>query len=430
MTVMFYRAAFFVAFLGIAHALFGQWTVIDTFASHTQWSYEVDFQLRPVSDGSLYYFYTDDPPSPSTEAEVRVYKTLNDGENWSSVLSYNDFSYQAYDLEFPHSDTGFFTFNYMSMANLVRTNSGGNNWTAINYFDGPADICFINGSKGYGVFGDRFMRYENDTMQVVDTLDWSLWTAKAAFNSQQTGYMICSMAYGEEQNKVIRTIDDGESWQLVLEDDERIFYDIQAPSENSCYIGCDDGHMYKSDDKGETWQLITLGSVSNVISVCFLDDETGYALDAGHTVHKTSDGGASWTQQQLPDFLTGVRQINMVSDSIGYVHASISGYEQLEVLVKTSNGGITSSPETRASQTDIQVFPVPFADAITIRLPGDHWNGGRIDLLNLQGKRVYQSGEFHGPETILDLSFLEPGVYCLIIGSKSLTSVRKIIKGP
>ena len=235
--------------------MFGDnWSVVDTFAQHEQWLYPVSFALHAVEEGILYYRFTADPPTPSTEANMKILKTTDDGQTWTTILDYFDYSYQDYELEFVHPDTGFFTFNYMGFIHVKRTNDGGASWQYLNYdyLDAPQTICFKNGSKGYGQYMDKFMRYENDTFRVVDTLDWYITQSKLGFTDNQCGYMIGKLTFTGKVEHVLRTLNDGDEWQVSLHDPERTFHDVEVPSETESYVSCDSGWIYKTDDQGET----------------------------------------------------------------------------------------------------------------------------------------------------------------------------------
>ena len=415
-----------VSLFCLLQSVCGQWSVIDTFAWHPQWLYPVDYQLRPADDGTLYFFYTDDPPSPSTEAELRIFKTLNDGADWSSVLSYYDYSFFGYDLEFPHPDTGFFTFNYMSNTNLVRTTNGGGAWDPVNYVDGPRDVCFISGLKGYGVDGNKFMRYGNGTMLVDVTLETYTFGARVAFDHNSTGFMIYTDDYALPVHKVQRSLDDGDSWEVVLEDADLTFYDIDSPHEAVCYIACSGGLLYRTIDAGNSWELISTGSASAIRSISFLDGETGYALDAAHVVHRTGDGGVTWSAQGLPAYISEVKRIEMINDSIGYIHGAIAGYDQLEVLLKTTSGGMVGIVDQEVSNIRFDVYPVPCRDNLLISFGEEVHEGLIIELTDMAGRPVLRRESLPESPVILNLAGLDPGLYLLKVNNLYTERVLKL----
>ena len=149
-------------FLFFSVSTFAQWAVIDTFFSYDQVSNSYfNLYVRIIDNGVIAFTYTYDTPSYSNPVNMYVIKTINDGLSWSYIWGGTDFSYSGYDLQFPHPDTGFFSYNYNSHVTIERTTDGGGSWEFITGF-GPSVMFFLNGTKGYGTDGPVFQRYENN----------------------------------------------------------------------------------------------------------------------------------------------------------------------------------------------------------------------------------------------------------------------------
>jgi hypothetical protein len=72
----------------------------------------------------------------------------------------------------------------------------------------------------------------------------------------------------------------------------------------------------------------------------------------------------------------------------------------------------------------LKVYPNPVSDRITVEYPGMR----NISLVNMQGRQILVL-EFPPSENkVIDLSFVEPGIYFLRIDSEHGTEIRKIIK--
>ena len=406
-----------------------QWVVIDTFALQlTNPNYDVSLRVRFINDGTIAYSYTADPPTPSTEADMRVYKTTNDGISWGNILSYFDYSYEDYDLQFPNADTGFISYNYMSHVTIERTTNGGQSWEFITGF-GPSSMFFINGQYGYGSDGPVFMRYENNSFIDIDTLSFLPLNQKIFFTKNMIGYRIYSIGYNQPRRYLIRTLDNGESWDVVLDNDIRRFYDIVAPSDSVCYIACDSGYMYKTVDIGENWTILNLNTNANVLSISFLDDANGYALCSNKIVYKTDDGGNSWLYQTLPSNIATVFSIRMINENVGYIYAEDTQTSPLEirVLIKTENGGFTGLAKKNENKNIIKTYPNPFNNHLNVELESEY---EEIEICDLNGLTVYSQKLTQNNNQILkiELGNLDSGIYFLKIKTSDNYLIRKLIK--
>jgi hypothetical protein len=171
-----------------------------------------------------------------------------------------------------------------------------------------------------------------------------------------------------------------------------------------------------------------LGTQADIRSISFLGPGTGYALDDEKVIHYTDDFGVSWTQHELPGIIDGVRTIKMINDTVGYVHAIIAGYEQLEVLLKTQNGGITPVEEAQPWIEGVKIFPSPFCSRLHVKYDDHRGEPLELEIYDLQGELRFQHRSWMAPEYVLDLSFLPDGAYLLRIHNKNVHSVFKIIK--
>lgn len=100
--------------------------------------------------------------------------------------------------------------------------------------------------------------------------------------------------------------------------------------------------IIKSTDLGNTWQKTASQpwkSSDNLDAICFINANTGWVGGANGRIYKTTDGGASWTEQT--DTLVYKGSFNCIyfyDSQIGYA----SGGNSLGTsIIKTTNGGAT-----------------------------------------------------------------------------------------
>lgn len=112
-------------------------------------------------------------------------------------------------------------------------------------------------------------------------------------------------------------------------------YAVDAVSENLIYAGGYGGTFLKSDDGGQTWTSLGIGSSDWIKDIHFMDDNNGWVvakpgtMDPGDIL-KTTDGGKTWTS--VHDKLQ-YSSMHWPTSSVGYV-----GTWDGEI-VKTTNGG-------------------------------------------------------------------------------------------
>ncbi len=147
-----------------------------------------------------------------------------------------------------------------------------------------------------------------------------------------------SVFIASDDNKIFRTSDDGENWQLVfsLEAFDGHFETLSFLDEDGTTIGAMNKNIYVSHDQGTTWDTILLPDDSFVKKGFFLDEQNWWAADFktnSAVLYKTTDGGQSWTQATSQTF-SFVRKIHFFNAQEGLL-ADNSG------LHRTNDGGAT-----------------------------------------------------------------------------------------
>jgi photosystem II stability/assembly factor-like uncharacterized protein len=122
-------------------------------------------------------------------------------------------------------------------------------------------------------------------------------------------------------------------WQSPLPQGNTL-NDVKIVSEKVVLAIGELGTVIRSTDTGETWKLINLGTETNLVSLSFADEQTGYILGINGTVFKTTDCGINWSVQN-PGIKTIYYSICFVDKDTGFV----AGY--YGTILKTTDGGNT-----------------------------------------------------------------------------------------
>ncbi len=287
---------------------------------------------------------------------------------------------------------------------------------------------------------------------------------------------------------IATTSDGGETWQLVSSDNIPPFqgneFTILSSGNNSCQViddhiwfGTNKERVYRSKDKGYTWEAFDLSFGTNalILSVAFRDTLNGVAVNASSTVNtsfaETTDGGETW-ENITPSPGLAIRNIAYVpgtdgvligtSDNATSVNNRVSAYSidfgknwqiintgvsfgGTEFLTPnigwTSKGGV-SSPDQPAIykwegefsvnskeielNNNYKVFPNPFTDNVFISSPVGI---KRYNLMTSDGQ-VIQSENIDSPfSDFLTFKNLNLGMYILeVITDDDKKITKKILK--
>ena len=80
---------------------------------------------------------------------------------------------------------------------------------------------------------------------------------------------------------------------------EALLLDVARAGSRMIAVG-EFGHVLLSDDNGDSWRQATSVPTRNtLVSVTFIDNQTGYAVGHAATILKTTDGGENWQLQYI-----------------------------------------------------------------------------------------------------------------------------------
>jgi len=337
------------------------------------------------------------------EAEYGIiYKTDNGGNSWEE--EYAKLNEVIKDISFVNQDTGWAVgYNVVEEFGIILcTKNGGETWE-VQYDDENEilnKLCFVGSGNGWAVGNDGLILHTSDLgenweeQQSNVTVNFS----GICFTDLYHGWIAGDMRSSPDQGKIMYTQDGGETWWVNYEvggytDVKDIFF-----IDNNGWVACDfrhasiqssgflitnDGgitwtHQYdlgiildqlssvffldsitgwatgenviiNSTNKGNSWVLQNSLSNTNLVDVCFIDQENGWALGskfvwAGSpsvcegTILYTNNGGESW-QEIFRDFIIGYSFNSMFFIDLNY--GWVVGDFLYADLVKTTDGGFT-----------------------------------------------------------------------------------------
>lgn len=175
------------------------------------------------------------------------------------------------------------------------------------------------------------MRYE---VLALPTPADSLALYSVDFVSAREGYV------GGAKGSLFATTDGGQSWTRRSQPTLGTIHKLLFTTATSGWAGTSTG-LYRTANGGLTWQYVPTydgrGSAGyGVTDLQFVTPLVGYAVGTGGTINKTTNGGSTWTAQQLLLYKSyAFRAVSFTSVDSG----TVVGAEQSHW--RTANGGRT-----------------------------------------------------------------------------------------
>ncbi len=149
--------------------------------------------------------------------------------------------------------------------------------------------------------------------------------------------------------RVFGTNDFGENWKKLTIGSTENYKDIQYVNSSVGYILTNAGKLYKTMDEGKSLVLIkekiTSGYTNAFKDMHFVDQNKGVACSSMGYLCNTNDGGKTWTKITVAE--RNLSNFEFVNKTVGYV-GSKNG-----IIYKTINGGTTWTPINTGYKTTI-----------------------------------------------------------------------------
>jgi photosystem II stability/assembly factor-like uncharacterized protein len=212
---------------------------------------------------------------------------------------------------------------------IAKTTDGGENWIYQNedlYVD---EIQMIDENTGYVIEFNSIYKTTDGGVNwdLIHSTDDFIFTLN--FIDVNTGWI------GGENNLVLKTEDGGETWtkqdQFVnaLSSATRNIRDFQFMDENNGWAAGDYSSnnrlLARTDDGGETWEVVHSGMGAMLNFVYMLDDNSGFTGSLS-SLYSVSDGGETleWEFQHQTEWGGSVQSVIFTSENQGY----LLGYDE------------------------------------------------------------------------------------------------------
>lgn len=201
-----------------------------------------------------------------------------------------------------------------------RSVIGGDNYYTENFLD--ANTAYIFGSGNLkttdGGITWKKLNIGSDTYNAVRS---------SFFTSKDTGY------YGDLYH-AYKTVNGGDTWTQLNIAGYTNALTIKFVNDNVGFLSNNNG-IYKTTDAGATWtQPLAINTSAGARDICFVDQQTAFAVGLGSNLYKTTDQGSTWTTTVVPGspFLMSCYFFDAQTGIVG----GTSG-----TLLRTTDGGKT-----------------------------------------------------------------------------------------
>jgi len=238
-------------------------------------------------------------------------------------------------------------FIFTKSGKVYKTTDGADSWTLLSSsgldLEEINEVSFINQLTGVAV------GIKESNGAIFRTSDGgATWTANQAIASrdlksiQFIGTGGVAFAAGID-GVLLKSTDGGNTWITISTGLTVTFKEIHFKDRlNGCAIA--DGKLWYTESGGYSWtQPLQTVMGDEYVDLCFVNDNTGYALSKKGYVQATYNSGKSWTEKYKHNILQDLTTISIESNRAGYV-AGNNG-----TVINTSDINEVSNWITRAT---------------------------------------------------------------------------------
>jgi len=267
---------------------------------------------------------------------------------------------------------------------ITKTTNGGENWspvsaTGTNRITG---LYFFDMNTGYVLSQspERILKTTNSGVNWFSPLlGQRIQTGNNIFFvNQNTGFIVCNAGL------VYKTENSGGTWTSYLHSPTRDFKDVYFINSLTGWISGDGGIILKTTNSGLNWSVQS-NSGHSLSKIYFTNENYGWAVGYYGFMLLTTNGGANWysSPSGTSKWLQGVSFIN---NTTGWVVGS-------NCILKTTNGGNIVSLQNYSSSIPenyslLQNYPNPFNPVTKIKFDIPEQSNAKIIIYDLLGRVV------------------------------------------
>ncbi|HMS64386.1 MAG TPA: YCF48-related protein, partial [Ignavibacteria bacterium] len=195
-------------------------------------------------------------------------------------------------VHFINSNTGW----ACGFETVLKTTDCGNTWNSAYLSGYHKSIFFTDENNGWicGENGKIFKTTNGGINWILMNSGVNSRLNQIAFSDQYTGLIAGS------NNKILKTTDAGNSWNNVNIFNSLIeidFYSVKILNATNYIVTGTESTVYTTTNSGLTWDSVSFGMPNPLLTVEFINMNTGWVSGCCGMFMKTSDGGKIWSPE-------------------------------------------------------------------------------------------------------------------------------------
>jgi photosystem II stability/assembly factor-like uncharacterized protein len=271
-----------------------------------------------------------------------IMKTIDGGTSWKITHVDLKNQIQILDIEFYGKNIGYAVGNFEA---IFKTIDGGDSWRRVHFnlnagpTNGTLEEVYIYDSLTVFAGGTTGLFY-------ATTNGGATWEKRQNTGTAHTprGFHFFSVDTGQYINNGVsgyirKTTDGGHTWfndTIPGISPNANFYDLKYLNRDTAFI-CGKGKILKTIDGGANWTTTNVTATDNLYSIYSADDQHIYIYGSPR-LYKTADGGATWTSVTISPAITSNCFECGFIDSVTVIEGLSCKY-----IHKTNDGGISWS---------------------------------------------------------------------------------------
>lgn len=368
-----------------------------------------------------------------------IINTTNGGQSWKQQESGTTYTLRS--VSFCDSVNGWAVGSGVKL----KTTNGGKNWTVVKFDTSiyirnlkvqcitREHVVVLRDRFEFDIYTDKRVWKTSDggiTAEEIVSLNnqlWGWWT-DVHFESLTSGWVVGLSGSFFDTLQVLRTKDGGKSF-----DKANINWNSKGGINTIHFISEDEGWLlsdsiYYTNDGGINW----IGTSKQIITYpgpFIMFGDTGYIAQEFGKIYRTTDKGKSWEEQSISasPFFWG---ISFIDSKTGWAVGSGN------IIYHTNNGGVTSINEDNfyfnlQNYLLYQNHPNPFNPSTTIRYHVPLDGLVTIKVFDILGREIstlveeFKTAGYHDVQ--FDGTVLSSGIYFYKMTADKFVSVKKFI---
>lgn len=371
-------------------------------------------------------FFTDENNGYTVGSDGIIMKTTNGGDSWTFQNSGTNAKLTS--VFFADSQTGY-VVGYNGV--ILKTMDGGNIWSmqVTDTLDVLTDLYFVSLDTGFVIGYQYDSIYAGKVLRTIDggnnweSLDWEGKLASIHFPHKDTGYVVGSTPWWLWASNMIWTVSCGNYWYHfsynLIEDWRFSIFFTNSRTGFSC-----GRNTIEKMEVGYDWIITDLGDV-NLYSIFFPNEFNGYVVgsDTDSTtavIFKTTDSGLNWENQEI-DIPQVLLSVYFVNKDTGYVVGNGG------TILRTKNGSTMGFNDWEIEVRTVNIHPNPASEMIFIELSYTPIKKTSLTISNTNGQQLVTQ-PITEPQTEIDISYLPAGIYIVKVWNDKDVMVQKVIK--